>query len=72
MKAQYEQVTETAADGTAVFRRLSDGYTASVKAAYFKPSPRGGGLIPGSGAKRIRLAHFVDWTPPGAGAGAGA
>ena len=63
MKAQYEQLTTADSKGEAEFRRISDGCTAYLKVAYFKPSPLGGGMIPGSGAKRIKIEQLTDWVP---------
>ena len=63
MKAQYEQLTVADAKGEAEFRRISDGCTAYLKVAYFKPSPLGGRLIPGSVAKRIKIEQLTDWVP---------
>lgn len=66
-KAQYEQVTATDGRGEALFRRLSDGCTACLKAAYFKPAKRGGGLIPSSGARKLKLEYNTDWAPADSG-----
>ena len=57
---QYDQIEAPDAKGFALFRRVRDGKTAQVKAAWFKPAPDGNGMIPRSRVKAVRLA-MLDW-----------
>ena len=57
---KYDQIETADERGYALFRRVRDGKTAQVKAAWFKPAPDGNGMIPRSRVKAVRLA-MVYW-----------
>ena len=57
---RYEILDESDERGYVTVKRLADGKTAQVKAAWFKPAPDGNGMIPRSRVKAVRLA-MLDW-----------
>ena len=57
---RYEILDEPDERGYVMVKRLADGKTAQVKAAWFKPAPDGNGMIPRSRVKAVRLA-MLDW-----------
>jgi hypothetical protein len=57
---RYEILDEPDGRGYVMVKRLADGKTAQVKAAWFKPAPDGNGMIPRSRVKAVRLA-MLDW-----------
>jgi hypothetical protein len=57
---RYEILDEPDERGHVTVKRLADGKTAQVKAAWFKPAPDGNRMIPRSRVKALRMA-MLDW-----------
>lgn len=62
MTEKYDIITTPKADGTAIYRRVSDGKVAVAKVSWFKSSPYGIGLIPASRTKALRIGG-LKWEP---------
>ena len=57
---RYEILDEPDERGYVMVKRVRDGKTAQVKAAWFKPAPDGNGMIPRSRVKALRMS-MLDW-----------